>query len=170
METNMHYDVIVIGSGHSGIEAASASARLGAKTMMCTIDIEKIGLMPCNPSIGGPAKGQIVGEIDALGGEMGLAADRTNIQMKVLNRSRGPAVQCLRSQNDKHDYSAYMKNRMLNLENLTVKEAMVNDLIIEDDQIKGIKTADNETILAKTVVITAGTFLKALYDVVIQLH
>lgn len=161
METNMHYDVIVIGSGHSGIEAASASARLGAKTMMCTIDIEKIGLMPCNPSIGGPAKGQIVGEIDALGGEMGLASDKTNIQMKVLNRSRGPAVQCLRSQNDKHDYSAYMKNRMLNLENLTVKEAMVNDLIIEDDQIKGIKTADNETILAKTVVITAGTFLKA---------
>ncbi len=99
MSINRH-DVIVIGGGHAGIEAALAAARLGCSVLLCTLEKRKIGLMPCNPSIGGPAKGQIVGEIDALGGEMGRAADKTHLQLKVLNRSRGPAVQCLRAQSD----------------------------------------------------------------------
>ena len=105
MSLPIPYDVIVVGGGHAGIEAALGAARLGAKTLLFTMTIETIGLMPCNPSIGGPAKGQIVGEIDALGGEMGIAADKTFIQMKVLNRSRGPAVQCLRAQSDKYAYN-----------------------------------------------------------------
>lgn len=156
----MDADVIVIGSGHAGIEAALASARQGCKTLMFTINLDNIGLMPCNPSIGGPAKGQIVGEIDALGGEMGKAADETHIQLKILNRSRGPAVQCLRSQNDKYDYKTYMKNKVINQENLTVKQAEVYGLIIEDNTVKGIVTHLGKEVYASCVIITTGTFLK----------
>ena len=152
--TKKKYDVIVVGAGHAGIEAALAASRLGCSTLTVTTSIESIGLMPCNPAIGGPAKGQIVGEIDALGGEMGIAADKTYIQMKVLNRSRGPAVQCLRSQNDKDDYAAHMQKVLCNSNNLTILEDMVTGLIIENDQIKGIQTQSGQKISSETVVVT----------------
>ncbi len=155
-----HYDVIVIGTGHSGVEASLSSARMGCKTLAITINIDNIGLMPCNPSIGGPAKGQIVGEIDALGGEMGLASDSTFLQMKVLNRSRGPAVQALRAQNDKRLYNLYMKKKLCNQDNLDVKQAMVRDLILENNQTYGIITDLGKHYFSHCVVITTGTFLK----------
>lgn len=154
------YDVIVIGTGHAGIEATLAAARLGCRTLAFTVNIDNIGLMPCNPSIGGPAKGQIVGEIDALGGEMGVAADQTHIQMKVLNRSRGPAVQCLRAQNDKKEYNLYMKKRLLTAPNVEVRQAMINSLIMDNDTIIGVKTDLGKEYYAKAVVVTTGTFLK----------
>ncbi|MEK9656871.1 MAG: tRNA uridine-5-carboxymethylaminomethyl(34) synthesis enzyme MnmG [bacterium] len=154
-------DIIVIGTGHAGIEAALAASRMGCKVIMFTINKENIGLMPCNPSIGGPAKGQIVGEIDALGGEMGKAADATMLQMKVLNRSRGPAVQCLRSQNDKIEYQRYMQRIIQNNINITVIEASVDELLIENNHIQGVK-ASQKTYKAKAVIITSGTFLKGL--------
>ena len=155
----MELDVIVIGAGHAGCEAALASARMGCKTGVFCLSVDKIGLMPCNPSIGGPAKGQIVGEVDALGGEMGLAADATMIQMKILNRSKGPAVQCLRSQNDKYAYSTYMKKIMQGQKNLIIYEEMVTDVLVEKKRITGVLTALN-TYKAKTVIVTTGTFLQ----------
>jgi len=153
------YEVIVVGSGHAGVEAALAASKMGCKVLMATINVDNIGLMPCNPSIGGPAKGQIVGEIDALGGEMGLAADATHIQLKILNRSRGPAVQCLRSQNDKRQYNAYMKRRVFAQDNLDVEQTMIEGLIIENDQVLGCVTQLGKPIYANAVVITTGTFL-----------
>jgi len=154
-----HYDVIVIGSGHAGIEAALAASKLGCSTLLATINVDNIGLMPCNPSIGGPAKGQIVSEIDALGGEMGLAADATHIQLKILNRSRGPAVQCLRSQNDKRAYNDYMKRRVFQQDHLDVEQTLIDGLIIIDDTVTGCITHLGKAIYAKAVVITTGTFL-----------
>jgi tRNA uridine 5-carboxymethylaminomethyl modification enzyme len=154
------YDVIVVGSGHAGIEAALASSRLGCKTLVLTLNIDNIGLMPCNPSIGGPAKGQIVGEIDALGGEMGLASDRTFLQMKILNRSRGPAVHCLRAQNDKRDYNYYMKQRLSTVENIDIRQAIAESLIVEDTIVKGVITELGKPYGAKAVILTTGTFLK----------
>lgn len=159
---NKKYDVLVVGSGHAGIEAALAPARMGCKTAVITTSINNIGLMPCNPSIGGPAKGQIVGEIDALGGEMGRCADATHIQLKVLNRSRGPAVQCLRSQNDKPLYNDYMKNKLLNEEKIDIIEEEVTELLVENETIKGIKTSKGDEYRSQTVIITTGTFLKGI--------
>lgn len=162
------FDVIVVGSGHAGIEAALAAAKLGCKTLMATINIDNIGLMPCNPSIGGPAKGQIVGEIDALGGEMGYAADATHIQLKILNRSRGPAVQCLRSQNDKRDYNQHMKTRVFAQSNLDVRQVAIDALLIENNIVKGCVTTLGKTLYATCVVITTGTFLNGRMHVGLQ--
>ena len=155
-------DIIVIGGGHAGIEASLAAARLGCKVLLCTLDKRNIGLMPCNPSIGGPAKGQIVGEIDALGGEMGRAADKTQLQLKILNRSRGPAVQCLRAQSDKEDYNAYMSHFVDQQTNITILETEIQDLIIENSIIVGITTTNHHSYSAHAVIITAGTFLKSI--------
>jgi len=152
------YDIIVIGGGHAGVEAALASARLGNKTLMIVGNIMKIAHMPCNPSIGGPAKGILVREIDALGGEMGKAADATLLQMKMLNSSKGPAVRALRAQSDKVKYPEYMRNVVMNTENLDVLEVLVRSLIVEDNQIKGVVT-EKEEIMCKAVIIASGTYL-----------
>ena len=162
------YDVIVVGSGHAGIEATLASARLGCRTLMLTMNMDTIGLMPCNPSVGGPAKGQMVGEVDAMGGAMGRLADETHIQMKVLNRSRGPAVQCLRSQNDKKAYALAANRLVLSTPNVEVRQASVVDLVLEDGAIKGVVTALGRVYTAGAVVITTGTFLSGNMHVGLQ--
>ncbi len=159
MSKENDYDVIVIGAGHAGCEAAFAAAKMGSKTIMFTVNLDNIGNMPCNPAIGGPAKGQMVGEIDALGGVMGMAADATFIQMKVLNRSRGPAVQCLRAQSDKRDYSQYMKKIAENHPNLDIRQAMITDILVENNRAIGVKTELGKQYTARSVVITSGTFL-----------
>ena len=156
------YDVIVIGGGHAGCEASLASARLGKKTLLATGKIKNIADMPCNPSIGGPAKGIIVREIDALGGEMGKNIDKSFLQMKMLNTKKGPAVRALRAQADKVTYQKEMQDTILNQENLEVLEAMVEDLIVEDNKFKGIILADGKEIYGKAVVITTGTYLKGM--------
>ena len=135
-----NYDVIVVGAGHAGIEAAHASARMGAKTLMLTLNLDMIAFMPCNPSIGGPAKGIVVREIDALGGIMGKIIDKSYIQMRMLNTGKGPAVQALRAQADKPVYMHEVKNLVENEENLTVRQGMVNSLIVEDGICKGVIT------------------------------
>lgn len=152
------YDIIVIGGGHAGVEASLASARLGNKTLMVLGNINRISNMPCNPSIGGPAKGILVREIDALGGEMGKAADATLLQMKMLNSSKGPAVRALRAQSDKVRYPKYMKDVCMNTENLDILEALVRELIVKDNTVCGIKT-DKEEIMCKAVIIASGTYL-----------
>ena len=155
------FDVIVIGSGHAGCEAALASARMGCRTAMITLNAQSIGTMPCNPAIGGSAKGQIVGEIDALGGSMGWVADQTFIQMKVLNRSRGPSVQCYRAQSDKDAYSDLMRDIVTNQECLHVIEAEVTGLLFDDlkTQVLGVSTSNTDYLSSK-VIITSGTFMK----------
>jgi len=156
------YDVIVIGGGHAGSEAALASARLGNLTLLVTGNIEMIASMPCNPSIGGPAKGIVVREIDALGGEMGRNTDKTQIQMRLLNISKGPAVRALRAQSDKILYSREMKNTILKQENLNVVEAYVDKLIIEDKKAKGVILEDGIKYFSNAVIITTGTYMQAL--------
>lgn len=157
----MKYDVIVVGAGHAGCEAALACARMKKNTLLITINIDNIADMPCNPSIGGSAKGIVVREIDALGGEMGRNADKTLLQMKMLNQSKGPAVRSLRSQADKVTYKKEMLKTLRNTENLTIKEAIVSDLLVENNKIVGITTEDGETIYCKACILTTGTYLKA---------
>src|SRR5699024_5587613 len=154
------YDVIVVGAGHAGSEAALAAARMGAETMLITINIDMVAFMPCNPSIGGPAKGVVVREIDALGGEMGRNIDKTYIQMRMLNTGKGPAVRALRAQADKHAYSWEMKHTIEQEPNLTLRQGIVEKLIVEDGVCKGVVSATGARYGAKAVVITAGTALR----------
>ncbi|GAK47493.1 tRNA uridine 5-carboxymethylaminomethyl modification enzyme GidA [Secundilactobacillus oryzae JCM 18671] len=151
------YDVIVVGAGHAGSEAALAAARMGNKTLLMTINLDMVAFMPCNPSVGGPAKGIVVREIDALGGEMGRNIDKTYVQMRMLNTGKGPAVRALRAQADKHAYHAEMKNTIENEPNLTLRQGVVDDLIVEDGECRGVVTDTGATYRAKAVVVCAGT-------------
>ncbi|URA11398.1 tRNA uridine-5-carboxymethylaminomethyl(34) synthesis enzyme MnmG [Thermospira aquatica] len=155
----MKYDVIVIGGGHAGIEAALASSRMGCHTLLLSSNIDLIGQMPCNPSIGGIGKGQLVKEVDALGGEMGLAADATGMQFRTLNMRKGPAVRSTRVQSDKARYREYMQHVVLHQENLDVKQDLVEDIWVEDNQVRGVTTVTQLLYEAGSVVITPGTFL-----------
>jgi tRNA uridine 5-carboxymethylaminomethyl modification enzyme len=157
----MNYDVIVVGGGHAGCEAAHATAKIGHKTLLVTGNINNIATMPCNPSIGGSAKGIVVREIDALGGLMGKIADKTQLQMKMLNSAKGPAVRSLRAQADKITYPQEMLKALKAQSNLDIKEAMVEDLIVEDNKVKGVILDDGEKIISKTVILTTGTYLKS---------
>ncbi len=154
------YDVIVVGAGHAGCESALASARMGAKTLVITINLDMVAFMPCNPSVGGPAKGIVVREIDALGGEMGKNIDKTHIQMRMLNTGKGPAVRALRAQADKFAYQHEMKKTLENEPNLTLLQGMVDRLIVDDGVCKGIITQTGAEYFAKAVVLTTGTFLR----------
>ena len=155
------YDVIVIGAGHAGSEACLATARMGKKTLLITGNLNMIASMPCNPSIGGPAKGTVVREIDALGGEMAENTDATQIQMRLLNHSKGPAVQALRSQSDKVKYSRRMKEVLENQERLDLKEAYVDKLIIKDNVVKGVQLESGERYLSEAVILTTGTYMQS---------
>lgn len=156
-----NYDVVVVGAGHAGCEAALASARLGMKTIMFTVSVDSIALMPCNPNIGGSSKGHLVREIDALGGEMGKNIDKTFIQSKMLNVSKGPAVHSLRAQADKQNYSKTMRQVLENTEHLTIKQAEVTHLLAKYGAIQGVKTYSGASYLAKAVILCTGTYLKA---------
>ena len=155
------YDVIVVGAGHAGCEAAHISAFMGHKTLLITSNVDNIADMPCNPSIGGSAKGIIVREIDALGGLMGIVADKSHFQIKMLNNSKGPAVRSLRAQADKRVYPKIMKEYLSNTKNLTIKEGMVEDLIIENNIVKGVVLDNKDKIMGKSVILTTGTYLNA---------
>lgn len=155
------YDIVVVGAGHAGCEAALACARLGLETIVFTVSVDSIALMPCNPNIGGSSKGHLVRELDALGGEMGKNIDKTFIQSKMLNESKGPAVHSLRAQADKQDYSREMRRTLENTEHLTIRQAEVSELIVEDKKITGVKTFSGAVYHAKAVVLATGTYLKA---------
>ncbi|MFM0878690.1 tRNA uridine-5-carboxymethylaminomethyl(34) synthesis enzyme MnmG [Streptococcus suis] len=155
-----NYDVIVIGAGHAGVEAGLAASRMGCKTLLATINLDMVAFMPCNPSIGGSAKGIVVREIDALGGEMGRNIDKTYIQMKMLNMGKGPAVRALRAQADKAEYAAEMKRTVERQENLTLRQTMIDEILVEDGKVIGVRTATNQKFSAKAVVVTTGTALR----------
>lgn len=152
-------DIIVIGGGHAGVEAALACARLKKSTILYTLHTDMIASMPCNPSVGGPAKGIVVREIDALGGEMGKAADATALQFKMLNTTKGPGVQCLRVQSDKIAYKRYMRETLMRQDNLEIKEMMIEELIVEDGIVQGVKQSDGEIQRCRAVILTSGTFM-----------
>lgn len=155
------YDIAIVGAGHAGCEAALASARLGLNTIIFTISVDSIALMPCNPNIGGSSKGHLVREVDALGGEMGKNIDKTFLQSKMLNESKGPAVHSLRAQADKQEYTKEMRRTLENTDNLTIKQAEVTELIVEDGKITGVKTYSNAIYHCQAVVLATGTYLKA---------
>ena len=154
------YDVIVVGAGHAGCEAALASARMGKKTLLCTMNLESVAMMPCNPSIGGTGKGHLVREIDALGGEMGKNIDKTFIQSKMLNTAKGPAVHSLRAQADKHKYHVEMKKTIEHTENLDLRQVEVTDLIVENGKVCGVETVTHTWFKAQAVILATGTFLR----------
>ena len=156
-----NYDVVIVGAGHAGCEAALASAHLGLNTIVFTVSVDSIALMPCNPNIGGTSKGHLVRELDALGGEMGKNIDKTFIQSKMLNKSKGPAVHSLRAQADKQDYTREMRKTLENTENLTIRQGEVAKLLVEDGVIKGVETVSGATYYAKSVVLATGVYLKA---------
>ena len=160
MDFQENFDVIVVGAGHAGCEASLASARMGSKTLLLTINLDMLAFMPCNPSVGGSAKGVVVREIDALGGEMGRNIDKTYIQMKMLNTGKGPAVRALRAQADKALYAEEMKHTIERQDNLTLRQAMVNEVLVEDDKVVGVSTSAGIKYGAKAVVITTGTALR----------
>lgn len=155
------YDIVVVGAGHAGCEAALACARLGLETIMFTVSVDSIALMPCNPNIGGSSKGHLVRELDALGGEMGKNIDKTFIQSKMLNQSKGPAVHSLRAQADKQEYTRQMRCTLENTDHLTIRQAEVTEIIAEDGKIKGVKTFSGAVYHAKAVILATGTYLKA---------
>ncbi|WP_155972208.1 tRNA uridine-5-carboxymethylaminomethyl(34) synthesis enzyme MnmG [Streptococcus ruminantium] len=155
-----NYDVIVIGAGHAGVEAGLAASRMGCKTLLATINLDMVAFMPCNPSIGGSAKGIVVREIDALGGEMGRNIDKTYIQMKMLNMGKGPAVRALRAQADKTEYAAEMKRTVERQDNLTLRQTMIDEILVEDGKVVGVRTATNQLFSAKAIVVTTGTALR----------
>ena len=156
------YDVIVVGAGHAGCEAALAAARMGCKTLLTTISLDNVAMMPCNPAIGGPGKSHLVKEIDALGGEMGIAADKTAIQMRMLNRGKGPAVYSLRAQSDKGAYHRYMKQVVENTDNLDLRQMQVTDILVENGRCVGIATELHEEYRAKAVILCTGTYLESM--------
>jgi len=161
MEIIEEYDIVVVGAGHAGCEAALAAARMGMETIMFTVSIDSIALMPCNPNIGGSSKGHLVRELDALGGEMGKNIDKTFIQSRMLNTSKGPAVHSLRAQADKQEYSREMRRTLENTDHLTIRQAEVTELVVEEGVIRGVKTFSGALYLAKAVVLATGTYLKA---------
>lgn len=154
------YDIIVIGAGHAGVEASLAASRMGCKVLLATINIEMLAFMPCNPSIGGSAKGIVVREVDALGGEMAKNIDKTYIQMKMLNTGKGPAVRALRAQADKELYSKEMRKTVENQENLTLRQSMIDEILVEDGKVVGVRTATHQEYSAKAVIVTTGTALR----------
>ena len=155
------YDIVVVGAGHAGCEAALACARLGLKTIVFTVSVESIAMMPCNPNIGGTSQGHLVRELDALGGEMGKNIDKTFIQSKMLNSSKGPAVHSLRAQADKQAYSTEMRKTLENQENLTIKQGEVTKLLVEEGKITGVQLYSGAVYHCQAVVLCTGTYLKA---------
>ena len=155
------YDVVVAGGGHAGCEAALACARLGLETIMFTVSVDSIALMPCNPNIGGSSKGHLVRELDALGGEMGKNIDKTFIQSKMLNESKGPAVHSLRAQADKQEYTRQMRKTLENTDHLTIRQAEVSEILVEAGKIQGVKTLSGAVYHSRAVILATGTYLNA---------
>ena len=155
------FQVIIIGAGHAGIEAALACSRMGLSTLLLTLNLDSIGMMPCNPAIGGTGKGHLVREVDAMGGEMGLAADDTLIQMRMLNTSKGPAVHSLRAQMDKRRYHERMKRALETQQNLTIMQGEVTEILTENGRVSGVKTDEGFTYACRAVVVAGGVYLKS---------